>query len=123
MQVDATGNYYIEVENIGASLAPSLSSMPGGVLPAYSFDINSKATAGSTILQFTPNMAIGREALSNNADHGTWTGMNTNFILQYVGAPVINNTYQAGNAPPGSTSVTIIEDFINKTVTGYGIIK
>ena len=123
MQVDASGNYIIDVNNIGASIAPSLGSFPTGTLPAYAFDIDSTAVSGSTILQFNPNMAIGREALSNNADHGTWTGMNTNFVLQYTGAPVINNTYQSGVAVPPVTSVVILIDLLNHTITGYGIIK
>jgi hypothetical protein len=122
MQADASGNYVIDVNNVGASIAPSLGSFPGGVLPAYAFDINSKATTGSTILQFNPNMAIGREGLSNETDHGRWTGMNTNFILAYTNAPIIGTTIQAGAAPGGGI-FTITVDTINKIITGYGTIK
>ena len=133
MQIEGYGDYYLDVNNTGMSLTPSLSSLPSSGT-AYSFDINSDASAGQTLLLFAPTLATtGYEALSNNADHGQYTGVSLNFILQYLGSPVIKNTVQFGNGEVGGyvdqwthftgTNYAITENFITKTITGYGIIK
>jgi hypothetical protein len=118
MQVDATGNYIVDVSNVGASINGALAP----INPAYAFDINSKATSGSTILRFPSVSVNGYQALSNTASHNAWTQMNTNFILSYIGAPIINTTIQAGVAP-GGTNMVITVDTINKIISGYGTIK
>jgi len=118
MQVDASGNYIIDVSNVGASIYNTL--LP--ISPAYAFDIESKATDGLTILQFPSVSVNGCQALSNSSSHNAWSQMSTNFILAYTGAPIINTTIQSGVAPGGGT-FTMNVDTINHIVTGYGTIK
>jgi hypothetical protein len=120
MDVYAGGTYLLDVSNIGASLAPSLGSMPTGSLPAYSLDVNASATSGNVGLHFDNTLGTtGYQALSNNADHGTYTGMSTNFVLAYTGTPVVNVTAKTVT----SGDITLINNFINSTVSGYGTIK
>ena len=120
MDIYAGGTYLLDVSNVGASLAPSLGSMPSGSLPAYSLDINASATSGNVGLHFDNTLSTtGYQALSNNADHSQYTGLSTNFALAYTGAPVVNVTAQTVT----SGNITIISNFVNSTVSGYGTIK
>jgi hypothetical protein len=90
MQLSVGGNYSFEVADTGASLAPSLSSMPVGPQPGYSADINGSAAGGTANLLFSPGN--GNQALSNNGDHGQYTGVSLNAQLDYTGSPVMNVT-------------------------------
>jgi hypothetical protein len=117
MQLSAGGTYTIGVSNIGASLAPSLGSMPVGAQPAYNFSIDTSATSGASNLLFSPTLATtGFQALSNNADHSQYTGMSTNFQLDYSDSPVVNvNGHTVIN---GTVNITEIPG----TVVGSGTI-
>jgi hypothetical protein len=117
MQLSAGGDYLISVSNVGASLAPSLSSMPVGSQPAYNFSIDTSATSGASNLLFSPTLATtGFQALSNSGDHGHYTGMSTNFQLDYSDSPVVN----VGGHTVISGTVDITE--VPGTVVGSGTI-
>jgi hypothetical protein len=118
MDVYAGGNYTLDVSNIGASIAPSLGSMPSGSLPAYSLDINAAAVSGNVGLHFTPAIG-GSQSLSNNGDHSQYTGSSANFVLAYVGAPVVT----VGVVDVQGGSISIINNFLNSTISGSGTIK
>jgi hypothetical protein len=118
MEIAGTGNYTLDVSDTGASIAPSLGSFPAGTLSAYVFGINASATSGGTDIQFAPSIN-GDQALGNNADHGQYTGMSTNFQAAYTGSPVININTQDVQ----SENMNIIDNFLNNTVTGDGTIQ
>jgi hypothetical protein len=118
MQLSANGDYAINVSNIGASIAPSLGSMPVGAQPAYNFSIDTSATSGTSNLLFSPTLATtGYQALSNNGDHGTYTGVSTNFQLDYTDSPVAN--INGHSVISGTVDITQVPG----SVMGSGLIK
>ena len=125
MTLNANGNYSLDVNDTGASIAPSLGSMPSGSLPACSLDVNSTASSGNSTLEFTPTADSPQSGsacaggLSNTTDHGQNTTLTTNFILGWTGTPAVSanvSTVAGGN-------MSIVENFVNNTVTGSGYIQ
>jgi len=120
MEIYAGGDYVLTVSNIGASIAPSLGSMPSGSLPAYEFEIIAASATGNAGLHFDNTLSTtGYQALSNNGDHGTYTGVSANFVFAYTNSPVVDITTQTVIGG----SIAIIEDFLNRTISGSGTIQ
>jgi len=88
LQMSTSGAATWDVNNVGASIAPSLGSFPTVPPSAYLFDVNASTASGTTNLLFSPGN--GSQALSNQSDHSHYTGVSLNGQVDFTGAPVFN---------------------------------